>query len=154
MRVFYHPFQTLRKYWSPEGRSPRGLYCFEMFGTVDKTWSTKFWYDFSNETIRNYALLHRWWIVAVQLASDHEWRKSVVCKVWRDKNVIWRRKFSGESCPLVNKVKTKQRSVSIFSEWQLSRTTKVPVLDSGRYFKSNDLHKVQRFIQALKKWTR
>ena len=76
-----------------------------VFGTRDEARSPSFWHVFSNETIRNYvvtcflksnndklcsaslfpftekARLHSWWIVVVQLASDHEWRRGVVCKV-------------------------------------------------------------------------
>ena len=40
-------------------------------------------------------------------------------------------------------------SVSIFSEWQLSRTIKVPDLDPGGLFKSYDLHKVATLYSGI-----
>ena len=36
----------------------RCFYCFKVFGTLDEARSTSFWDDFSNETIKNYAVIH------------------------------------------------------------------------------------------------
>ena len=53
-----------------------------------------------------------------------------------------------KAVPSSKKYKNKW-SVSIFSEWQLSRTIKVPVLDPGGHFKSYDLHKVATLYSGI-----
>ena len=39
------------------------FYCFQVFGTRDETRCTSFWYDFSNETKKKYAVIHFFAIV-------------------------------------------------------------------------------------------
>ena len=53
-----------------------------------------------------------------------------------------------KAIPSSTKYKNKW-AVTIFGEWQISRSVKVPVLDPGGLFKGYDLHKVARLSTSI-----
>ena len=109
VRGFYQGLQTPRNRWKQEC-----FYCFEVFGTPDETQSTSFWDDFSNDTIKKYAVIHvfvivlpKWknnnlcseaslqydvtllqqaWLIV--LVSDHEWRFREPKAVYEERELI------------------------------------------------------------------
>ena len=68
------------------------------------------------------------------------------------KTVYEERELVEKAIPLSTKYKNKW-VVTVFGEWQISRSFTSPVLDPGGLLKVYDFHKVAHsFLPALKKW--
>ena len=147
------------KQMKARGLRPRAFICFEVFGTRDEARSPSFWHVFSNETIRNYVVtcflksnndklcsvtflpftektrLHAWWIVVVQLASDHEWRRGVFGKVREPKTFCEEEELVEKAVLSSTKYKNKW-ALSVFGEWQFARTIQEAFSRTMTYIRS------------------
>jgi len=64
------------------------------------------------------------------------------------KTIYEERKLVRKAIPSSTKYKNKW-AVTIFGEWQISRSVKAPVLDPGGLFKNYDLHKVAQLSTSI-----